>query len=359
MTSPEDQNVPGSDEMMGLSASQISFSQGLHGFLNDRNLTIACTSYGSGNLYFFGPGTDGQMAVHQAQFPQAMGVAGDANRIYLATDGQVVRLENVLSADQLANNKHDKLYVPRNTQHIGAVDLHEIGVCEDGRVVFVNTKYSCVCAFSLTHSFKPIWSPQFISKIVPEDRCHLNGLGFRDGQPRYVTAACRSDVVDGWRDRRADGGIVVDMVSNDIIAEGLSMPHSPRWHDGRVWVLNSGTGEIGWIDQDSRSFCPLAFCPGFMRGLNFVDGHAVVTLSKPRYDRFDGLQLADTLAQKDADAWCGVQIISLHDGSIAHWIRLDGAVHELFDVTLLAGVRDALTLGPGSADAKTLLTVEN
>ena len=136
------------------------------------------------------------------------------------------------------------------------------------------------------------------------------------------------------------------------------MPHSPRWHDGKVWVVNSGTGEIGWIDETKKTFAPFAFCPGFMRGLAFHNGYAMVTLSKPRYKRFDGLTLADTLDEKDADPWCGVQIISLQDGSVSQWIRFDGAIQELFDVCVLPGVKDAITLGPQSAEILNFITIE-
>lgn len=338
--------------------TDITFSSGLKNFLQSHNIALAFTSYQSGNLYIFGHGPDDKLAMHQAGYPQAMGVAGDGNRIYLASHSQIVRMENVLAPGQIANNKHDKVYVPRNFQTTGVVDLHEIGVCSDGKIVFVNTKYSCLCELSLTHSFRPIWKPKFISKLAPEDRCHLNGLAMRDGKPRYVTAICKSDVVDGWRDRRHDGGIIIDIETDEILAEGLSMPHSPRWHDGRLWVVNSGTGEIGWIDEKEKSFAPFAFCPGFIRGLAFHNGHAVVTLSKPRYKRFDGLQLADALDEKDADPWCGVQIISLQDGSVAQWIRFDGAIQELFDICVLPGVKDAITLGPQSAEIQNFITIE-
>lgn len=338
--------------------TSITFSGGLNSFLRAQNVSIAFTSYQSGNLYIFGAGRDGKLAMHQAAYPQAMGVIGDANRLYLASHSQIVRMENVLQPDQLANQKHDKVYVPRNFQTTGAVDLHEIGVCDNGKVVFVNTQYSCLCELSLTHSFKPVWKPSFISKLAPEDRCHLNGLAMRDGKPRYVTAACKSDVVDGWRDRRHDGGIVIDIEADEIIAEGLSMPHSPRWRDGKVWVVNSGAGEIGWIDETKKAFVPFAFCPGFMRGLAFHNGYIAVTLSKPRYKRFDGLALADALDKKDGDPWCGVQIISRQDGSVAQWIRFDGAIQELFDVCFLPGVKDAITLGPQSAEINTFITIE-
>lgn len=338
--------------------TDISFSGGLKAFLTSNNISLAFTSYQSGNLYLFGPGNDDKLAMHQAAYPQAMGVVGDANRVYLASHSQIIRLENVLAAGQIANNKHDKVYVPRNFQTTGAADLHEIGVCADGKVVFINTKYSCLCELSLTHSFRPIWKPDFISKLAPEDRCHLNGLAMEEGKPRYASAVCRSDVVDGWRDRRHDGGIIIDIATDKIVAEGLSMPHSPRSHDGKLWVANSGTGEIGYVDRKTKSFHAIAFCPGFIRGLAFINGYAIVTLSKPRYKRFDGLQLANGLEQRDADPWCGVQIISLADGSVTHWIRFDGAIQELFDVCVLPGVKDAITLGPQSQEILNFITIE-
>ena len=338
--------------------SDLTFSPGLADYLASNAISLAFTSYQTGHLYLFGCGRDERLALHQAQYPQAMGVAGNANRLYLGTLTQIVRMENVLAPGEVANEKHDKVYVPRNFQTTGAIDIHELGVRNDGRIVFINTKYSCLCEPSLTHSFKPVWKPSFISKLAPEDRCPLNGLAMVDGEPKYASAVCRSDVLDGWRDRRHDGGIIIDMQTDDIVAEGLSMPHSPRWRDGRLWVLNSGFGELGWIDSGTKSFVPFVFCPGFLRGLAFVGDHAVVTLSKPRYERFEGLALDKHMKEKDADPWCGVQIISLKTGAVSQWIRFDGAVMELFDICALPGVRDAITLGPQSNEIRDFVTME-
>ena len=350
---------PQNTQKPGPQTTDISFSGNLYGFLASRHISLAFTSYQTGNLYILGHGLDQKLSLHQAGYAQAMGVVGNGARLYLASLNQIIRLENVIGPNQLANEKHDKVYVPRNFQTVGAVDLHEIGIKKDGKVVFINTKYSCLCELSLKHSFRPIWKPAFISQLAPEDRCHLNGLAMANGEPRYASAVCRSDIVDGWRDRRHDGGVIIDIQSNEIVAEGLSMPHSPRVHEGQLWVVNSGTGEIGWIDRKTRRFQPVAFCPGFIRGLAFVDGHAIVTLSRPRYKRFDGLKLAETMEEKDADPWCGVQVISLSDGSVAHWIRFDGAIQELFDVCVLHGVRDALTVGPHSAEFNNFITFES
>ena len=346
-------NTPEADKI------DIDFSQGLAGFLASNNISIGFTSYQTGRLYLVGHGADGKLALHEAVYPQAMGVIGDGDRIYLGTLTQIVRMENVLNPSQRANEIHDKVYVPRNMQTTGNIDIHELGIKENGKIVFVNTRYSCLCEPSVTHSFKPVWKPEFISKLAAEDRCHLNGLAMVDGQPKYVTAVCRSDVVDAWRDRRHDGGVIIDVDSNEIMAEGLSMPHSPRVHDGRLWVLNSGSGELGWINPADRAFTPIAFFPGFLRGLAFHNDHAFVTLSKPRHGRFEGLALDDKLREKDADAWCGVQIVSLANGDVAQWLRFDGAITELFDICVLPGVQNPITLGPQSAEIRDFLTIED
>jgi uncharacterized protein (TIGR03032 family) len=181
-----------------------------------------------------------------------------------------------------------------------------------------------------------------------------------DGVPRYVTAVSKSDTVDGWRDRRSDGGIVVDVRSGEIVIGGLSMPHSPRLYRGRLWVLNSGTGEIGWVERGSSAegatFHVLAFCPGFVRGLAFHGNHAFVGLSKPRYDRFEGLALDRRLAQADSEPWCGMQVIDLDTGACEHWFRIDGPVAELYDLGVVPGVVRPMALGFATNEILGLIT---
>ncbi len=336
----------------------LTFSNGLPKWLATYDIALAFTSYQTGRLYLVGHGSEGKLSIHEAHYPQAMGIVGDMNRLYLGSLHQVVRLESVLQPGQIANQAHDKVYVPRNIQIIGDVDIHELGICADGKVNFVNTKYSCIAEFSLYHSFKPVWKPIFISRLTAEDRCHLNGMAMRDGKARYASAVCKSDIIDGWRDRRQNGGVIMDIKSDKVVAEGLSMPHSPRWHDGKIWVCNSGTGDIGWIDEKKKSFQPEFFCPGFLRGMAFHDNFVLSTLSKPRHKRFEGLALDGRLAEKDADAWCGVHIISMSSGNVEHWIRFDGAITEMFDICVLPGVKNPLTLGPQSPEILGFITIE-
>ena len=338
-----------------------SMSPGLPGFLGAQRIALAVSSYQSGKFYLIGQNVDGGLLVDERFFRKAMGICvPDQDTILLATLFQIVRFKNVLNEGEQINNVFDACYVPRETYVTGELDAHDVGVLKDGRVVFVNTLYNCLATPSERHSFAPLWKPPFISGIVKEDRCHLNGLAMADGVPRYVTAVSRSDTIDGWRDRRASGGVVVDVQTGEIVIGGLSMPHSPRVFRDRLWLLNSGTGELGWVEPGSGAsaakFHVLAFCPGFLRGLAFHGNHAFVGLSKPRYQRFEGLALDQKLADADSEPWCGVQVIDLNSGACVHWFRLDGAVAELYDLAVVPGVTRPMALGFASNEILGLIT---
>jgi uncharacterized protein (TIGR03032 family) len=268
-------------------------------------------------------------------------------------------MENILAPDQWIDETFTECYVPRIAYFVGEVDCHDVGITKSNDIVFISTKYNCIATLSNTQSFKVLWKPFFISKLVPEDRCHMNGMAMHEGEVRYVTAVCRSDTIDGWRDRRADGGIVMDVKKNTVICEGLSMPHSPRYYKGKLWILNSGTGELGWIDEANKKFNALTFCPGFVRGLAFIGDFAFVGLSRPRYERFEGLPLDQALKQRDSEPWTGVQVINLITGACVHWFRMDGPVAELYDVELLPQVRCAKSVGFATSEAQSLITIES
>ena len=336
-----------------------SCSRGMGSWLASHSISLAITSYQTGRVYLVGSDPNGRVSFFERIFERAMGIVGNSQRIFLGGLYQLWRFENVLRKNQVIHGVFDKCYVPRNAQTIGDLDIHELGIRKNGKVVFVNTKYSCLAELDMVHSFKAIWKPKFISKLAPEDRCHLNGLAMKDGEPKYVTAVCRSDAVDGWRDRRKDGGVIIDVDTDEIVCEGLSMPHSPRWHNGKLWVLNAGTGYLGWVDFEKKSFVPFTFCPGFLRGLSMIGNVAAVGLSKARNGRFSGLELDDELKKRDADAWCGVQIVSLTNGDVLQWIRFEGDISEIFDISFLPGVRNPMMVGLRTAEIRELITFES
>ena len=344
------------DKPREAAATQISCSRGLASWLRACNISLAFTSYQTGLLYLVGVQPNGVLSVNQVGFVRAMGLWATPQRIYLAVNAQVWRLENMLKSGQTANEHFDRCYIPRNAQVTGEIDLHELAVQPDGRVIFVNTSYSCLGEFDKTHSFRPIWKPPFISKLAPEDRCHLNGLCTEDGKPRYVTAVCRSDIINGWRDRRAGSGIIIDLETDAVLTEELSMPHSPRLRKGTLWVLDSGRGYLCSVDRKTGKLENRAFLPGFLRGLAFHGNFAVVGLSLPRDKSFSGLDLDSNLKARDGEPWCGIQVVDLNSGDVQHWLRLEGQVRELFDVAVIPGVRCPMAVSPLSREFGTTIS---
>ena len=324
-------------------------------------VSLAFTTYQAGKLFLLGVRPDGRLSVFERTFARSMGlgVSADGRSLVLATQFQIHRFDNILPAGQFSPDGFDAIYAPHAGWVTGDVDAHDVGFASDGRPLFVNTKFSCLAAVSDSHSFRPIWTPPFVSRLAPEDRCHLNGLALEEGRPRFVTAVSRSDASDGWRDRRADGGVVIDVERNEIVAEGLSMPHSPRLYDGRLWLLNSGAGEFGFIDPQSGRFEALAFCPGYARGLAFVGRHAVIGLSMPRESRtFSGLPLDAALQARSTDPRSGLAIIDLDNGDMTGWVRIEGIVRELYDVAVLPGVRRPSLIGFRTDEVRYVLSID-
>jgi uncharacterized protein (TIGR03032 family) len=337
-------------------ATNITVSRGFNAWLRSHQLSLAFTSYQTGQLFLVGSHPNGMVSFNQQNFSRAMGLCWKPGRLYVGSQFQLWRLENMLRPGEIANQAFDAVLVPRNAQTTGDVDIHEVGVDAQGQVIFVNTKYSCLAVLDLTHSFRPIWKPAFISKLAPEDRCHLNGLAMDQGKPRFVTAVSRSDILSGWRDRRHEGGVLVEVETQRIVTDQLSMPHSPRVVGDVLYALDSGRGRIIRINPKDGAKTDIAFCPGFLRGLAIHAGHAIVTLSKPRDGGFKGLLLDGEMKGRDAEPWCGVMIVNLASGDIVEWIRLEGHITELFDVAAMPGPRCPMALGPHTVEIHNTIT---
>ncbi len=323
----------------------ITVSRQFTGWMAEQRLSLSFTTYQAGKLFLLGLKPDGRLSVFERTFNRCMGLWSNGQTLWMTSLFQLWRFENVLEPGQLAAG-HDRLYVPQVGYVTGDLDIHDVSVESDGRVVFVNTLFGCLATLSETHSFVPLWKPPFLSRIAAEDRCHLNGLAVEDGKAKYVTSTSQSDIADGWRDRRRDGGCVVDVESNEIVATGLSMPHSPRVYRDKLWLLNSGTGHFGYVDRSDGHFEEVALCPGYLRGLAFHGDYAIVGISKSRENRtFSGLDLDENLKKSDAEPRCGLQVIDLNTGDVVHWARIEGVVSELYDVVAMPDVQRPQALG--------------
>jgi len=327
-------------------------------WLAEQRVSLAFTTYQAGKLFLIGLNPEGRLSIFERTFNRSMGLAGDGQTLWMSTLYQLWRLENTLLPGQLAEG-YDCFYIPRTAYTTGDLDIHDIGLDAEGKPVFAVTLFSCVATLSETHSIRPLWKPPFISRLAAEDRCHLNGLAMAEGRPRNGTAVSNSDVADGWRDRRRDGGLVIDIDTSEIVLTGLSMPHSPRLVDGVLYLADSGTGRFGRVDLAKGAFEEIAFCPGYIRGLTIHRHFAVVGTSMPRHNRtFSDLALDEELKRRGVEPRCGLLVIDLRSGDIVQWVRLEGIVQELYDVVVLPGVKRPMALGLVSDEIRRTISLQ-
>jgi len=340
-------------------ALELHASRQFPAFLAEQRASLAVTTYQAGKLFLLGLQPDGRLSVFERTLERCMGLHAAPATLHVATLQQLWKFTNVLPAGQDWHG-HDALFAPRMSWVTGDLDVHDVALGADGRPVFANTLFSCVATVSDTDSFTPLWQPPFISRLAAEDRCHLNGLAMHDGAPRYVTLVGPSDVADGWREHRRSGGQVIDVATGAAVVSGLSMPHSPRLHQGTLYLLEAGTGQFGRVDRTAGRFEPIAFCPGYARGLAFIGDFAVVGISLPRDNRtFNGLALDQELARRGAEPRCAILVIDLKRGDTVHWVRFGGVVQELYDVTVLPGIRRPAAIGFKSDEIRRVITIGN
>jgi uncharacterized protein (TIGR03032 family) len=340
-------------------AFEITTSRQFPSWLAETGSSLALTTYQSGKVMLIGSNAQtGRLSVFERTLERPMGLAYDKSRLAIATQIQITTFVDPSQGTRTADG-YDAVFVPQSASFTADLDVHDIAFDVQGEMIFANTLFSCLAATSATHSFRPLWRPPFISRLAAEDRCHLNGLAMRDGKPAYVTCVAESDIADGWRDHRADGGIVIDVAANRIVCRGLSMPHSPRLQGDVLWMLNSGAGEIGTVDLQKGRFAPVAFCPGYLRGLAFIGPYAIVGLSEPRENHtFAGLPLQERLDAKKAEPRCGVYVIDTRTGDIVHWLRIQGVVNELYDVIVLPKLARPSMIGFRNQEIRRVVSVE-
>ncbi len=305
--------------------------------------SIMVTTYQAGRLVML-RAQNGILNTHFRSFDKPMGLAVSDNRLAVGAANSIWEFHNLpavgeklnLDSDAPLTMRHDACFLPRVTHWTGDIQIHEmawVGQGTEAELWFVNTRFSCLCKRSGLYNFQPIWRPSFIKNFMPGDCCHLNGLGLRDGSPRYVTALGETTAARGWRENKKDGGILMDVESGEVITRGLSMPHSPRWYQGRLWVLESGRGGLGYIDNETGKYVQVIALPGFTRGLAFCGPLAFIGLSQVRETAvFGGVPIAEKQLEERT---CGVWIVNLETATTVAFVKFEDAVQEIFAVEVI------------------------
>ncbi|WP_232224833.1 TIGR03032 family protein [Pseudoalteromonas sp. S3431] len=331
-------------------------------------ISLIVTSYQSQRVILV-RSNNGNLETKLKAFPRPMGLYADENRITLGTLNQVIDFQrtpngyaDVINGDldsyeelpkKLQDNElrdiakfreewdeqvqsvkaADSLFIERATLSTGMINIHDICWGNDGLWV-VNSMFSCLSKLSPDHSFIAAWVPSFISDLKPENRCHLNGMALLDGVPRYATAFSESDTAEGWREELGEKGVLIDVVENKVIKSGISMPHSPRCHAGKVYYCASGDGDIHVYDPKlgtSRVLCELQ---GFTRGMTFFGDLMLVGTSTLRKSE-EHIRFKANPRLLDGQSECAVWLVNVSTGEVIGNLTFSGEVKQIYDIAVV------------------------
>jgi len=327
---------PGTQKPLKEADFQSVYTQHVPEILKQLKISLLVSTYQAGKLIIVRPEPDGSLNTHFVHMPKPMGMACSGNRFAIGTKHEIIEYKNVPAAAAKVEpqNSHDACYVPWLRHTTGDIDIHEMAYDKEDKLWFINTKFSCLCTRHDDYSFQPEWRPWFVSGYAPEDRCHVNGLSMVDGKPKYVSSLGVGDSHGAWRPEKAKGGTIMDIDSNDFVVQGLSMPHSPRWYQGKLWVLESGKGSLAYLDEKTGKLETVCELDGFTRGIDFIGDIAFIGLSQIRESNtFGGLPITERLTERI----CGVWIVNIKTGAILGFLKFEGAVQEIFSVQAIRG----------------------
>ena len=296
--------------------------------------SIAITTYQAGKLIFISPADKEKLAQLPRTFNKPMGLAVQGNKMILATKDEINVFENSVHLAKHYPNKpniYDSLWLPRITFYTGRVDMHDVAFGNDG-IYAVNTSFSCICKVNGNYNFIPFWQPSFITDLATEDRCHLNGLVIQNGAPKYVSALSATNTPQGWRDSITTGGILMDVENNEIILQGLAMPHSPRMYNNELYMLLSASGEFIKVNTKDKSYTVIKKFDGFCRGLDFCGEYAFIAFSKLRKNSSTFAKLSFS----DKANFAGVKIIHIPTKAQVAEITYQNSVDEIYELSVLA-----------------------
>jgi uncharacterized protein (TIGR03032 family) len=283
---------------------------------------------------------NGKLHIGLFPFWRPMGIAsasGDEVRLAIATFQEIVVLAD---APLLARGHPDNpgayqhLLAPRATLFCGDIDAHDL-VWIGSRLLAANTRFSCIAEIDGRYSFVPVWQPPFISELMPDDRCHLNGLAAADGRIQYATAFGQIDAPRGWSGERFHCGVLMEVPSGKIVLDNLCMPHSPRVFDGQLYVLDSGMGRVLRVSPAQQTAESIATLPGFTRGFDRIGDVLFVGLSRLR----DRPGERPPIAANPDGLHCGVAAIDRRQGRVLGYLRFDDAFTEIFDIKVVPKFR--------------------
>ncbi|HYR30264.1 MAG TPA: TIGR03032 family protein, partial [Thermoanaerobaculia bacterium] len=291
-------------------------SSAMASILEGLGISLIVSTYQTGNIVLISAENE-NINTHFVPFARPMGIALHGNLLAIGGARGVTWFQSQPDFELDASETiYDACFLPRRLDVTGRIAIHEIAFAGD-ELWIANTAFSALCTLDGLHSFVPRWRPRFISSLAAEDRCHLNGIAIDDERVRTVTTLSDTNGPAGWRQCKPNSGLAIDVPTGEVMIRGLSMPHSPRWYDGALWLLESGKGSLSRGDIAGGRADIIAELPGFTRGLAFAGPFAFIGLSQARERVFGGIELLSRVPQ----CCCGIWVIDIRSGETVAFIQ--------------------------------------
>ena len=339
---------------------KVKMSPGLFDWFCDNGVNLLFSTRRASKLFCLGQAKEEKkISIVETDFKHcgALSVHGQ-RELFLSTQQKIWRMHNAVPKAKSLNG-FQRFFVPQQAFVTGELNVQDMAVNSRGRVIFVNSLFSCLAGVSDTHSFVPLWKPAFISDLVSEERCFLSGVALLDDEPKFVTAAAQTNTAAGWKQAGLEQGVVIDVPTNEVVASGLQRPYCPRFYQGRLWLLESGSGYLGYVDLSSGQFHQVAFLPGCVRSVDFVNHYAIVGVSRLHTleDNVVSNLLSHASQRHGRQLCCGLFIIDLNSGETVGHLTFDKVIDEITSVAVLKDVKHAAIVGPQSEEMNRIITI--
>ena len=198
----------------------------------------------------------------------------------------------------------------------GCLYLHDLALI-DGVLHANAVGQNAVIRLPGEGGYERVWWPHCIERetgpVFGQNHLQLNSIAAGSSLTASYFSASTDKVSarrPGHRNFLVDKrGVIFSGATREPVIFGLTRPHSARLHHGRLWVDNSGYGQVGVIDVGQ--FAAVARLPGWTRGLCFFEQIAFVGTSRviPRFQHYaPGLAVETSL--------CGLHAVEVETGRV-------------------------------------------